>query len=140
MVKETHSKVLHLIADLHREDREKHIDARDKKMPNTSSNTDFTYNTTFYTLMKIHKPTMSTITERLIMSGCDGQQKDKRFHAVIDVRSVTYCSFLTSPQHVGHFLRFMDDHFIPSSQGLLFLKLFNWSALSLSRHFFRIAF
>ena len=35
MVKETHSKVLHLIADLHREDREKHIDARDKKMPNT---------------------------------------------------------------------------------------------------------
>ena len=55
----------------------------------------------FYTLMKIHKPTMSAVTGRLIISGRDGQQKDKRFLAVIDVRSVTHCSSSSSPQHVG---------------------------------------
>ena len=55
----------------------------------------------FYILTKIHKPTMSAVTGRLIISGRDGQQKDKRFLAVIDVRSVTHCSSSSSPQHVG---------------------------------------
>ena len=54
MVKETHSKVLHLITDLHRE--------HDKK------NRKHLIHPEFYTLTKIHK---STITGRPIISGCD---------------------------------------------------------------------
>ena len=64
MVKETHNKVMHLITDLHREN---HIDDMTIKWlsqtPNPSRIPEF------YTLTKIHKP---TITPRLIISGCDG--------------------------------------------------------------------
>ena len=64
MVKETHNKVMHLITDLHREN---HIDDMTKKWlsqtPNPPSIPEF------YTLTKIHKP---TITSRPIISGCDG--------------------------------------------------------------------
>ena len=103
MVKETHSKALRLITDLHREDREKHSDdmttIQKGQTPNQILNT--AKIPVFYTLTKIHKPTMSSVTGRLIISGRDGQQKDKRFHALIDLRSVTHCSFSSSPQHVG---------------------------------------
>ena len=64
MVKGTHNKVLHLIADLHREN---HIDDMTKKWlwqaPNPPRIQEFC------TLTKIHKP---TITARPIISGCDG--------------------------------------------------------------------
>ena len=103
MVRETHSKALRLITDLHREDREKHSDdmttIQKGQTPNQILNT--AKIPVFYTLTKIHKPTMSSVTGRLIISGRDGQQKDKRFHALIDLRSVTHCSFSSSPQHVG---------------------------------------
>ena len=101
MVKETHSKVLRLITDLHREDREKHIDDMTTKGQTPNQTLNSAKIPDFYTLPKIRKPTLSTITEGLIISGCDGQKKDRRFHAVIDVRSVTHCSVTSSPQQVG---------------------------------------
>ena len=54
MVKETHTKVLRLITDLHREN---HQTPNPPRIPES------------YTLTKIHKP---TITGRPIISGCDG--------------------------------------------------------------------
>ena len=62
MVKETHSKVLRLITDLHREN---HIDDMTRKCqtPNPPRILEF------YTLTKIHK---LTITGRPIISGCEG--------------------------------------------------------------------
>ena len=64
MVKGTHNKVLHLIADLHREN---HIDDMTKKWLSQTPNPPRIPE--FYTLTKIHKP---TITARPIISGCDG--------------------------------------------------------------------
>ena len=64
MVKGSHNKVLHLIADLHREN---HIDDMTKKWLSQTPNPPRI--SEFYTLTKIHKP---TITARPIISGCDG--------------------------------------------------------------------
>ena len=64
MVKGSHNKVLHLIADLHREN---HIDDMTKKWLSQTPNPPRIPE--FYTLTKIHKP---TITARPIISGCDG--------------------------------------------------------------------
>ena len=64
MVKETHSKVLRLITDLHREN---HIDDMTRKWLSQTPNPPRIPE--FYTLTKIHKP---TITGRPIISGCDG--------------------------------------------------------------------
>ena len=64
MVKGTHNKVLHFIADLHREN---HIDDMTKKWLSQTPNPPRIPE--FYTLTKIHKP---TITARPIISGCDG--------------------------------------------------------------------
>ena len=64
VVKETHSKVLRLITDLHREN---HIDDMTRKWLSQTPNPPRIPE--FYTLTKIHKP---TITGRPIISGCDG--------------------------------------------------------------------
>ena len=64
MVKGTRNKVLHLITDLHREN---HIDDMTKKWLSQTPNPPRIPE--FYTLTKIHKP---TITARPIISGCDG--------------------------------------------------------------------
>ena len=64
MVKGSHNKVLHLIADLHREN---HIDDMTKKWLSQTPNPPRIPES--YTLTKIHKP---TITARPIISGCDG--------------------------------------------------------------------
>lgn len=92
---------MRLITDLHREDREKHIDDMTTKGQTPNQTLNSAKIPDFYTLPKIRKPTLSTITEGLIISGCDGQKKDRRFHAVIDVRSVTHCSVTSSPQQVA---------------------------------------
>ena len=64
MVKETHSKVSRLITDLHYGN---HIDNMTKKWLSQTPNPPRIPE--FYTLTKIHKP---TITGRPIISGCDG--------------------------------------------------------------------
>ena len=64
MAKETHNKVLRLITDLH---REKHIADMTRKWLSQTPNPPRIPE--FYTLTKIHKP---TITGRPIISGCDG--------------------------------------------------------------------
>ena len=64
MVKETQSKVLRLITNLH---HEKHIDDMTKKWISKTPCPPRTPE--FYTLTKIHKP---TLTGRPIISGCDG--------------------------------------------------------------------
>ena len=66
MVKGTHNKVLHLIADPHREN---HIDDMTKKWLSQTPNPPRIPE--FYTLTKIHRPTIC-ITVRPIISGCDG--------------------------------------------------------------------
>ena len=53
MVKETHSKVLRLITDLHREDREKHIDDMTTKGQTPNQTLNSAKIPDFYTLPKI---------------------------------------------------------------------------------------
>ena len=64
MVKETHNKVSRLISELHHGN---HIDDMTKKWLSQTPNPPRIPE--FYTLTKIHKP---TITGRPIISGCDG--------------------------------------------------------------------
>ena len=64
MVKETHNKVLSLIKDLHHEN---HIDDMTGEWLSQTPNPPRMPK--FYTLTKIHRP---TITGRPIISGCDG--------------------------------------------------------------------
>ena len=75
MVKETHSKVLRLITDLHREDREKHIDDMTTKGQTPNQTLNSAKIPDFYTLPKIRKPTLSTITEGLIISAAMGKRR-----------------------------------------------------------------
>ena len=78
MVKETHSKGLRLIMDLHREN---HIDDMTRKPLSETPNPPRIPE--FYTLTKIHQP---TITGRPIISGCDGP----------DRKNFLFCWYITS--------------------------------------------
>ena len=98
MVKETHNKALRLITDLH---HEKRIDDMTRKWLSQTPNPPRIPE--FYTLTKIHKP---TITGRPIISGCDGPTE--RISSFVDTLlqpiSKTQKSYLKDTTDVINFI------------------------------------
>ena len=113
MVKETHSKVLRLVTDLH---REKNIDDTTRKWLDPKHLIYLEYYSS--TLTKIHKP---TITGRPIISGCDGPRE----------RTSYFVDTLLQPlsMHRNHTLKTTDvTNFIEKTKRKTEHCLFRWTS------------